>query len=104
MWTPEGKFKQSFTGHTNWVRECCISPDQRMLLSCSDDKSAKLWDIEKATISVNFPEHKASVLTCKFTPDGTCVAGGSIDGTIKVWDTRLSKLIQHYNAHDSAIN
>lgn len=54
MWNPDGKFKQSFTGHTNWVRECCISPDQRMLLSCSDDKSVKLWDIDKAKVSVNF--------------------------------------------------
>jgi len=25
-----------------------------MLLSCSDDRSVKLWDIEKATVSVNF--------------------------------------------------
>lgn len=45
MWNPEGKFKQSFIGHTNWVRECTISPDQRMILSCSDDKTVKLWDI-----------------------------------------------------------
>ena len=44
------------------------------------------------------------MLSCKFTPDGTCVAAASIDGTIKVWDTRLSKMIQHYNAHESAIN
>ena len=32
------------------------------------------------------------------------VITGSADRTIKIWDTRLSKLIQHYNAHDAAIN
>ena len=104
MWTPEGKFITSFLAHTNWVRECSISPDQRMILSCSDDRSVKLWDIQKATVSVNFVEHKAEVLSCRFTPDGTCVAGASIDGSIKLWDTRLGKMIQHYNAHDTSVN
>ena len=75
-----------------------------MILSCSDDRSVKLWDIQKATVSVNFVEHKAEVLSCRFTPDGTCVAGASIDGSIKLWDTRLGKMIQHYNAHDSSVN
>ena len=58
MWDLEGKFKQSFVGHTNWVRECQISFDERLLLSCSDDRSVKLWDITKATISATFTEHK----------------------------------------------
>jgi centriolar protein POC1 len=59
MWDLEGRFKQSFVGHTNWVRECQISYDERLLLSCSDDRSVKLWDITKATVSATFTEHKS---------------------------------------------
>ena len=59
MWDLDGKFKQSFVGHTNWVRECQISFDERLLLSCSDDRSVKLWDITKATVSATFMEHKS---------------------------------------------
>jgi centriolar protein POC1 len=54
MWGMDGKFKQSFLGHTNWVRECEISYDERLILSCSDDRSVKLWDINKAVVTANF--------------------------------------------------
>jgi centriolar protein POC1 len=45
MWSLDGKFKQSYLGHTNWVRECEIAHDQRVMLSCSDDRTVKLWDL-----------------------------------------------------------
>lgn len=100
----QGKFKQSYLGHTNWVREVDIAQDQRLMLSCSDDKTVKIWDLEKSTPVISFNDHKDAVLSCKFSPDGTCAVGSSTDGAIKVWDVRNNKLIQHYNAGNKAVN
>jgi WD40 repeat protein len=35
----------TWAGHTNWVRSADISHDDRLVVSGSDDKTVKLWDI-----------------------------------------------------------
>lgn len=35
----------SFTCHTSWVRCARFSSDGRLIVSCSDDKTIKLWDV-----------------------------------------------------------
>lgn len=39
------KFLMSFVNHTSWVRCAKFSLDGRLIVSCSDDKTIKLWDV-----------------------------------------------------------
>eukprot|EP00954_Amorphochlora_amoebiformis_P006535 512634-Amorphochlora_amoeboformis.AAC.1 len=34
-------------GHENWVRQVVFHPSGRYLLSCADDKTVRVWDLEK---------------------------------------------------------
>jgi WD40 repeat protein len=45
-------------GHRNYVNQLSYSPDGRVLLSCSDDKSIKLWAVHslEVMISLNIGE------------------------------------------------
>jgi len=42
--THRQKFQFSLNEHMNWVRSARFSPDSRLLVSGSDDKTVKVWD------------------------------------------------------------
>ena len=44
------KFRQTLKGHNNWVRTAQFSLDSRMVASGSDDRSIRLWDLERESV------------------------------------------------------
>ena len=50
-----------------------------------------------------FYDHSDFVNCVKFHPEGSLLASCSADCSIKVWDVRSSKLLQHYDAHNSEV-
>lgn len=64
-------FGSSILGHTNWIRSAQFSPDARLIVSGSDDKTVKLWDIVKKKCLDSYVDHLDIVRDVKFHPDGT---------------------------------
>jgi centriolar protein POC1 len=52
----------SFIGHTNWVKNARFSPDGKLIASCSDDKTIKIWDISSNQCIKTFNEMKGKSL------------------------------------------
>lgn len=64
-------FNSSLLGHTNWVRSAQFSPDARIIVSGSDDKTVKIWDLATKKNLMTFKDHLDIVRDVKFHPDGT---------------------------------
>jgi WD40 repeat protein len=61
-----------------------ITPDGRRVISGSQDKTLKVWDIEEAR-EIAAPKGHTDFVT-SVAPDGRRAISGSDDHTLKVWD------------------
>ncbi|MFM5939644.1 MAG: WD40 repeat domain-containing protein, partial [Dolichospermum sp.] len=76
----------TFKGHRAPVRAITITPDGRTVISGSDDKTIKAWDLKTGQEKFTLSRHSDWVNTLTITPDGKTVISGSDDKTIKTWD------------------
>jgi centriolar protein POC1 len=104
VWSlPGQKFQYTLSGHLNWVRSCEFSPDGRLVVSGSDDKTVRIWDVRSKQCVRTFDDQTGMVNAVKFHPDGTCIASSGTDSAIQIHDLRTNQLMQHYSAHQAAI-
>lgn len=52
----------SFVCHTSWVRCARFSLDGRLIVSCSDDKTIKLWDVISGQCIKSFNDVKGIMI------------------------------------------
>ena len=77
------------SGHSHFVEDISLSQDSRYALSCSWDKTLRLWDLTKGTCSTTFIDEKNAkdILSCSFSADNRQIASGDRARNIKIWNT-----------------
>jgi WD40 repeat protein len=77
--------------HTDWVRCVTFSSDGTLLVSGSDDKTLKLWDIQTGGVIKTFHGHTNRVYSVSISFNHTTIASGSGDNTICLWDIQAGE-------------
>jgi len=90
--------------HSHCVTCVAISPDGKTVLSASDDKTVKWWDLETGKEIQTLKGHSDYVKSIVFSPDGQTMASGSNDRTIRWWNLESGQEIQTFSGHDGAVN
>ncbi|MEH2091333.1 serine/threonine-protein kinase [Nostoc sp.] len=94
------------TGHSGTlssVNALAISPDGHTLVSGSDDKNIKLWDLNTQRVLASLSGHSQAVKSVTFSPDGQILATASDDKTIKLWQVETLKEICTLLGHSHAV-
>jgi WD40 repeat protein len=79
--------KYDLFGHSDLVSSVGFSPDGKRVVTGSDDKTTRVWDLSGATPAATVLEgHEGKITSVGFSPDGKRVVTGSDDKTARVWD------------------
>jgi WD40 repeat protein len=98
------KEKKVLTGHSAPVYAVAFHPtDPKVLATASQDKTARLWDIEEGKMKVELKGHTDIVDTIAFSPDGKSLATASADKTVRLWNPADGKELKNLGAHDGSV-
>ena len=74
-----------FYGHKSWVLHAIELEDEEKFLTCSRDKTIRLWNILSTNCEMVYSEHKGNV-NYIINLEENLIASCSSDKTIKVWN------------------
>ena len=93
------------TGHSNQVWTVSVSADGKRLLTCSLDKTLRLWDATTGKQLRVFEGHTESILAAALSPDGKRALSGGIgkDGSVRLWDVATGKELYQMTGDADAV-
>lgn len=108
LWDAVGRNKcvQTYSGHSNSVRDVCFNTDGTQFLSCSYDRLIRLWDTETGQVIVTFKCRRIPYCV-RYNPDPEKQSSfivGTANRRINQYDTVTGKKVQIYDEHLGAVN
>lgn len=93
----------TLSGHTEKISRALWGNLNQTILSCSDDCSVKLWDVETGTSVVSVSDHRKGINNMSLSQDKTMLITASKDHTVRLYDTRDLTCLKTYRT-DQPVN
>ena len=101
--TDRKKLPVKLLGHSDWVRSICITKDDLRLVSCSNDKTIRIWDVHNIECIQILRGHTDGVRSVCISDDGSQIISGSQDMTVRLWDLQTGAPIRILRGHQDWI-
>jgi len=95
--------------HQDYGTKCVFSPDGKLLLTCSSDRTARLWTIVEDGLGLVvrlfrvFEGHTRWVWDAAFSADGAYLLTASSDNTARLWEVASGDSVAIYSGHCKAV-
>lgn len=92
-------------GHISTVNTLVVSNDNQWIVSGSDDKTVRIWDMASRTeLGKTMLGHTEKVTSVAVSPDGEFVASASTDRTVCYWGVRMRRLVMTFADHEESVD
>jgi WD40 repeat protein len=89
--------------HQGIVRQAVFSPDGHLLLTASEDGTARLREVTTGKDVCPPMQHGKPVRHAAFNPEGSRVVTACDDGAARIWDSATGRLAMPPLAHSNAV-
>jgi len=91
--SPVATFQDTSGTGDLYLRSLCFSPDGKYLACGAEDRTVKLWDIEKQEMHHTFTGHNMDIYSVDYSQDGKFIVSGSGDKKAKIWDVERKQCL-----------
>lgn len=78
-------------GHKDTLYDARLSPDGKLLATCSYDRQIDLWSVATGKLLRTLTGHNGAVCELAFSKDGSVLASASADATVKLWSVKTGE-------------
>ncbi len=93
-WLIGWKCVHTLTGHSHYTIGVAIAADDKTLVSCSYDKTIKVWHLDNGHLLGTLKGHQRWVSAIAISPTGKSLASASLDNSIKLWQIGSGELLR----------
>ena len=84
------------SAHDPRVSRLAYLPDGRGVVSCGEDGTVRVWNLEDGKQEGTSMEHESDIYDISVTRDGTKIISSDEDGEIKVWDVESHEIVKQW--------
>ncbi|XP_069876074.1 transducin beta-like protein 3 isoform X1 [Dipodomys merriami] len=89
--------------HDKDINSVAISPNDKLLATGSQDRTAKLWSLPQCRLLGVFSGHRRGLWCVQFSPMDQVLATASADGTVKLWALQDFSCLKTFEGHDASV-